>query len=100
MVEIDAMNDKSSVHVHAPQPDEASISRGLCPDCKRRSAFVNMFTPWYGWSNTCLRCGRTWEDGEWIALPFSRTARSDSITSAKQAYRRFIRPSVQYFNRT
>ncbi len=83
------MNNESSVHVHAPQPDEVSISRGLCLDCKRRSAFIDMFTPWYGWSNTCLRCGRTWEDGEWIALDFSRTARSDSIASAKRAYRRF-----------
>lgn len=80
----------SAAHAHAPQPTEAHVDRGPCPDCKRkRSTFVNIFTPWYGWDKTCLNCGRSWVDGEWTALPFCRTARPDSITTAKRAYRRF-----------
>lgn len=79
----------STLHVHATRPSMAEISRGACPDCKRpRSAFVNLFTEWYGWDRTCLRCGRSWVDDEWISLPFYRFARRDSIAAARRGFRR------------
>lgn len=76
------------IHIHAPQPTEKNIFSGVCHDCKRRSWFVGFFTPWYGWDVTCLRCGREWQDGEWMPLPFARGARQKNITSAKRRYRK------------
>lgn len=91
MVSAETEDVNDYVHVHTPRPDLAQITRGKCPDCERRSAFVQLHTPWYGWDTTCLRCGRNWADGEWIALPFCRTARRDSVAAAKRAYRRGVK---------
>lgn len=76
-----------TVHIHAPQPTEKSIRAGHCRDCQRRSWFIGFFTPWYGWDTTCLRCGRHWQDGEWMPLDFVRQARQKSIDSAKRRFR-------------
>jgi hypothetical protein len=65
----------------------------VCPDCKRRAPFVQCFQEWYGWSSTCLRCGRHWEDGEWCPLPFMRGAREASKDAARRRWRRGISPS-------
>jgi len=78
----------SGLHINAPKPSKATAEIRDCPDCKRRSVFVALFTEWYGWSQTCLRCGRNWQDGERMALPFCRTARADSAAAARRAYRR------------
>ncbi len=82
------------LHVHAPTPSLAELKRGACPDCGKRSAFVQLWAEWYGWDETCLRCGRNWQDGECIALAFCRTARADSIARAKRAYRRVRRATA------
>lgn len=78
------------LHVHAPQPDLRSVQTGTCLDCGKRTRFIGLCTPWYGWRTTCLRCGRTWCDGEWTPLDFIRGARKKSIASAKRSYRRAI----------
>lgn len=78
------------LHIHAPQPTLRSISVGACLDCGRRTRFAGLMTPWYGWRSTCLRCGRTWCDGEWMPLEFERQARAKSVARAKRAYRRAI----------
>ena len=80
--------NNGEVHIYAPQPTRKNILSGDCPDCKQRTKFIGLFTEWYGWDTTCLRCGRKWADGEWMALDFVRGSRQKSIDSAKRAYRR------------
>lgn len=78
------------VHIHFTRTHDMGIRRGQCPDCNRFSFFLWFYQNWYGPDETCLRCGRRWEDGEWCSLPFCRTARQDSIDAAKARWRRGI----------
>jgi len=71
------------VHIHAPQPYQRNIKAGRCPDCKKRTRFLAFFTEWYGSDATCIRCGRHWADGEWIALDFHRWARQENIDNVE-----------------
>ena len=83
------------VHVYAPPPVSKFVSCGTCPDCKKRSRFIGLSYEWYGATQTCLRCGRTWQDGEWMPLDFVRGARQKSIDAAKRSFRNaVIRPLV------
>jgi hypothetical protein len=75
------------IHIHAPMPIGKHVHSGTCPDCKRRSRFIGWSYEWYGASNTCLRCGREWQDGEWMPLPFMRGARQHNIDAAKRRFR-------------
>ena len=75
------------IHIQAPRATAKRIQAGQCPDCKKRTRFVGFFTPWYGWSDTCLRCGRNWKCGERISLPFMPRARAANITAAKKQWR-------------
>lgn len=77
-----------SVHVYAPRATNKRIVTDTCPDCKQRTRFLEVFTPWYGWDSTCIKCGRQWQDSEWMALDFIRQARQRSIELAKQKFRR------------
>lgn len=79
---------EAHIHIYAPQPDHKSLTRAPCFDCKQESLFVGFNTPWLGWDETCIRCGRRWQDGEWMALDFYRHARRDSIRSARKRWRR------------
>ena len=76
------------IHIHAPQPTMRHCVAGTCPDCKKRTRFLSWFVEWYGYSTTCLRCGREWEGGEWMPLPFMRGARQKNIDAAKARWRR------------
>jgi len=78
----------SYVHIYAPAPTARLVHAGTCHDCKRRTRFIGVSYEWHGASMTCLRCGRRWEDGEWIPLEFERGARQKSIERAKQSFRR------------
>ena len=49
---------------------------------------LQFFTPWYGWGSTCMRCGREFADGEWLALPFARGVRKRNIDAAKRKWRK------------
>ena len=75
------------VHIHAPQSTAKTIEAINCPDCTKRTRMLSFFTPWYGWGSTCLRCGREWSDGRWVALPFVRRARQINIDAAKKRWR-------------
>lgn len=75
------------VHIYAPQPVMKFVSSGQCPDCKRRTRFIGVYYEWHGPTSTCLRCGRRWEDSEWMPLDFERGARQKSIDRAKRAFR-------------
>ena len=77
------------IHVCAPQGYRFAHA-GTCPDCGKRTRFIGTYYEWYGPDETCLRCGRSWADGEWMPLDFIRQSRKRSIDAAKQSFRRAI----------
>lgn len=78
----------SVLYIKFVKTHDRKIFRDVCPDCGRKSFFLAFFEDWYGWSTTCLCCGREWQNGEWMPLPFSRFARKNNIESAKARWRR------------
>ena len=76
-----------NVHIYAPQPSQRHIGRRVCLDCGRNAYFIALFTEWYGWDSTCLNCGRSWCDGEWMPLDFVPQSRQKSIASIKRRWR-------------
>ena len=82
------------VHIHAPAPIQRFITCQRCPDCKKLSRFLSWLYEWYGADSTCLRCGREWNDREWMPLPFCRGARSKNIEAAKLKWRREKTPAA------
>ena len=84
------MNDAPLVHIYAPRPVGRSAFKKICPDCKKESLMLAIHFEWHGADVTCLRCGRNWQDGEWMPLPFCRGARRQNIRWAKNRYRRAV----------
>lgn len=76
-----------NLHVYAPDPSLVQIGRRVCLDCERNAYFTALFTEWHGWDTTCLNCGRSWGDGEWLRLDFVPQSRQRSIDGAKQRWR-------------
>ena len=76
-----------NVHIYAPKPVDKAVVAATCIDCGKRTRMLSFFTPYHGWDSTCIRCGRTWCDSEWMALPFIRGARQKSIDAAKNRFR-------------
>lgn len=85
----------SYIHINCPEVTRRAIVAGNCLDCKRRSRFASFFQDWYGWRSTCLRCGRSWDDGEWLPLDFVRGARAKSIESAKRRWRKLTAAGIE-----
>ena len=77
-----------TVHIHAPPVTDKAITATVCLDCRKRTRMLQFFQDWYGWHSTCLRCGRQWDDGEWLPLDFRRGIRADNIRHAKERWRR------------
>ena len=75
------------IHINWTKTHDKKITWTKCSDCGRFAPFAWFHQDWYGWSTTCLRCGRQWENGEWALLDFTRYARRDSIASAKKRWR-------------
>lgn len=71
------------IHIHSPQPTERKKKRMRCPTCGKRRTFSCAFTPWYGWLETCLGCGDSWQDGERMPRPFARGWREKAIQRAR-----------------
>lgn len=86
-----------NIHIHAPRATSKRAIAATCPDCNKRTRIVSFFTPWYGDDATCLRCGRNWKDGEWMALPFMRGARQHNINHAKALWRRMPPVSANHY---
>lgn len=79
----------SYVHIYAPPTlRKKAFVCDACPDCGAKTLMLSFFQEWYGWHSTCIKCGRQWEDGEWLALPFMRGARAKSVAEAKTRWRR------------
>ena len=88
---------RPSIHIHAPQATAKYIKAAICLDCKKRTRMIQFFTPWYGFDSTCIRCGRTWCDGEWMPLEFCRNARQSNIEHAKNKYRKMPPRNMNHF---
>jgi hypothetical protein len=77
----------ADVIVCIPTPVLKKISTDYCQDCKQQSWFLSWWYEFYGPTQVCLRCGRRWEDGEWMPLSFERDSRAKSIAWAKRVWR-------------
>jgi hypothetical protein len=76
-----------NLHVYAPDASLVELGRRVCLDCNRNAYFTAIHTDWHGWDTTCLHCGRSWCDGEWMALDFVPQSRQRSIDGAKRRWR-------------
>lgn len=77
----------SYIHINRARYGAKSITRSHCPDCKTVTRFMGFHQEWYGWEETCLRCGRRFADCEWLPLEFRRGVRADNIKQAKHTWR-------------
>ncbi len=59
-----------SIHICRPETTAKAVTATTCHDCKKRTRMLQFFQPWYGWRSTCIRCGREWDDGYWMDLPW------------------------------
>lgn len=85
-----------TLHICSPQGWRL-VHAGTCLDCKRRTRFIGASYEWYGPTMTCLRCGRTWSDCEWMPLDFVPQSRQRSIEAARQRFRRAAAGSPVFF---
>lgn len=76
-----------NIHILISPTMRKLIYADKCPDCNKRSRFIRFCYEWYGPSDTCLKCGRQWNDGEWMPLDFVRGSRKKNIDSAKAHWR-------------
>ena len=76
------------IHINYTKTDDRQIVRKHCPDCGKRSYFACFFQNWYGWSSTCMRCGRRFEDGEWMPLAFMPKSREVNKSEARKRWKR------------
>jgi hypothetical protein len=82
------------IHISFIRTHARSIKWSNCPDCKRHSPFANFHQEWYGSDSTCMRCGRSWSDGEWMPLPFCRGAREQNKANARKRWKRGLDRSI------
>ena len=75
------------VHIYAPSCITKHAFSGTCPDCGQRTRFLTFTYEWYGPDSTCIKCGRSWSDGEWMPLPFTRGSRRKEISRARERFR-------------
>ncbi len=85
----------ASVHIYRPAVACKSKTRAKCPDCREESIFVGFHVVWHGWDDTCLRCGRSFADGEWMELAFQRGIRSKMISRARRRWRETDAPVIK-----
>lgn len=88
----------TNVHVHAPKATAKFIQTCVCPDCGKRTRMLQIFTPWYGITSTCIKCGMQWTDGWRIPLELSRFARQANIDYAKMVWRAMPPISQNHFD--
>jgi hypothetical protein len=76
------------IHINRPSVSKKAIALcEKCPDCGKRTRMIQLFYDYYGWDSTCIKCGRQWADGEWLALDFCRGVRQRNIQQAKERFR-------------
>ena len=82
-------------HIYAPPVTSRFVLAKTCPDCGQRTRMLGWAYEWYGATVVCLRCGREWQGGEWMPLPFMREARQHNIDEAKYRWRRDMGHNVR-----
>ncbi len=74
----------SDIHICWARVDNFKIRFSRCPTCKKKRKFWCWFQEWYGWDETCLSCGDSWQDGEMRPRPFMPKWREKSIRAAEE----------------
>jgi hypothetical protein len=82
-------SDNMATHICRPIVDVIQIDRGYCPNCAKRRFVLRWHQEWYGWNETCLRCGEQWQDGQRLERPFCPGWRKLRVARAKQLWRRY-----------
>lgn len=75
------------VHICRPEVVTKRAIAATCPDCKQRTRLLAYSYEWYGPDYTCIKCGRSFNEEAWCALPFVRGARAKEIKRAKERFR-------------
>ena len=74
-------------HILCPEVVEKKAVAGTCPDCGQRTRFLTFTYEWFGPDATCIKCGRSFNEDGWAALPFVRQSRAKEIQRAKDRFR-------------
>lgn len=80
----------SEIHVNRSRVDAARVEILDCPTCEKKRPFWRWFQEWYGWHDTCLNCGESWQDGEMLPRPFAPRWRRDSVDGAVRHMSRLL----------
>lgn len=80
----------ASVILCSPRISDARTTMRNCPTCRARRRFWSIFEEWYGWTETCLTCGDSWQDGERCERPAERGWRAKSVAHAKDHRRQWM----------
>jgi len=76
-----------SVHVYCPQVITKHAAACVCPDCGQRTRILSYTYEWFGPDGTCIKCGRSFNEDGWAALPFVRGSRQKEIARARERFR-------------
>lgn len=76
-----------NVHLYAPSVVEKKAVACTCPDCGQRTRLLMFTYEWFGSDATCIKCGRSFNEDGWVALPFVRGSRAKEIAKAKERFR-------------
>ena len=78
------------VHIYAPPVIEKHAQAGTCPDCGARTRFLVFTYEWHGPDATCIKCGRSFNEDGWAALPFVRGSRQKEIAQVRDRFRKTV----------
>lgn len=78
-----------NIHINYCRYSAKAINRIDCIDktCKKNVFGASFFQEWYGWTTTCLNCGRQYANETMLQLDFARGIRRHNIESAKRTWR-------------
>jgi len=83
-------DDPPRIHINVPIVHLWDLKKMRCPTCQKDRYIWGWFQEWYGWTQTCLRCGERFSDGERETRPFERGWRKRSVHAALAHARRVM----------
>ena len=78
------------IHILSPEVITKHATSGTCPDCGQRTRFLGFSYEWYSGDQTCIKCGRSFNEDGWVPLPFVRGSRQKEIARIKDQFRRTV----------
>ena len=81
----------NDIHIFAPPTQKSYIERQDCPTCAKKRFFIVHTYEWFAPTYICVKCGETWHGDEMQERPFCRGWRKDSVSRAKQYYRKIMK---------